>query len=170
MNKPELCALVAVAENGVIGRNNALPWRLRTDLQRFKQLTMGHSLIMGRKTYESIGRPLPGRKTIVLSRTPGLELPGVSIANSIDQALSLVPAGNRAFVVGGAEIYRLAMDRVTDLFLTRVLASVDGDATLDIWDTADFECVEECHVPADSSNEWPTLFQHLVRRSTAPRN
>jgi dihydrofolate reductase len=164
MSEIELSAVIAVAKNRTIGRNNALPWRLRSDLQRFKRLTLGHSLIMGRKTFESIGKPLPGRHTIVVSRQLDLQIADVRIANSIDDAVKSAPTGLRAFVVGGAEIYRLVLPRVTNLYVTQVLADIEGDAWLEEWDSAQFECVEQSYTPADSSNDWPTLFQHLIRR------
>ena len=100
MKDIELSAVIAVARNRTIGRNNTLPWRLRSDLQRFKRLTLGHALIMGRKTFESIGKPLPGRHTIVVSRQRDLQIADVRIANSIDDAVNSVPTGLRAFVVG----------------------------------------------------------------------
>ena len=118
---------------------------------------------MGRKTFDSIGKPLPGRQTIVLSRHKDREIPGVFFAESIEQAMANVPAGMIGFVVGGAEIYRLAMPSVTDLYLTKVLADVVGDATLEPWDGTKFRCVESAYVPADEFNEWPSEFQHLQR-------
>jgi dihydrofolate reductase len=159
-----LSALVAVARNGVIGRDNQLPWKLRSDLQRFKRLTMGHALVMGRKTFESIGRPLPGRQMIVLSRTLATIPDGVLVAGSLDEAQDLVAAGKHAFVVGGAEIYRQCLDRIQHMYITRVLADVEGDAMLAAWDETGFECVEQEYVPADERNEWPSTFQHWVRR------
>ena len=164
MSDYELSAVVAVARNGIIGKNNTLPWRLRSDLQRFKRLTMGHSLIMGRKTYESIGKSLPGRQTIVLSRNNDLEIQGARIVDSIDSAMKFVQEGTTAFVVGGAEIYRLAWPFVKHLYVTRVLADIDGDASLEEWDATQFDCVEQAYLPADLGNEWPTFFQHFVRR------
>jgi dihydrofolate reductase len=163
----KLNAVVAVAQNGVIGRNNQLPWRLRSDLQRFKRLTMGHCLIMGRKTFDSIGKALPGRTTLVLSRSPSPNLPNVQFATSIQDALALVPKDQQAFIVGGAEIYRATKSMVTDLYITRVQADVDGDAWLDEWDLSEFECIERENTPADADNQWPTLFEHWVRKTVA---
>jgi len=165
MNTHQLYAVVAVAQNGVIGRGNALPWKLRSDLQRFKRITMGHALIMGRKTYESIGRPLPGRQTIVLSRSQETRFEGVDVATTLDDALEMVQKDTHAFVVGGAEIYRLAMPRITRLYLTRILADVDGDAWMDFLDEKQFSCVDRSFVQKDDHNEWPTEFLHLVRKS-----
>ncbi len=166
MSTPPLSALVAVARNGTIGMANQLPWKLRNDLQRFKRLTMGNSLIMGRKTFESIGKPLPGRQTIVLSRQ-GQKIEGVQLAASLDEALEMMNAGCIGFVVGGAEIYRLAMPRIQSLYLTRVLADIAGDAFFCSWNEAAFECVEQSFQPADDYNDWPTEFLHLRRKATA---
>ncbi len=107
---------------------------------------------------------MPGRHTIVVSRQHDLQIADVRIANSIDDAVKSVPTGLRAFVVGGAEIYRLVLPRITNLYVTQVLADIEGDAWLEDWDAAQFECVEQSYTPADASNDWPTLFQHLIRR------
>jgi dihydrofolate reductase len=168
MSIPPLHAVVAVAQNGVIGMGNALPWKLRSDLQRFKRITMGHALLMGRKTYESIGKPLPGRQTIVLSRSHLTAFDGVCVASSIDHALEMVKQDSMAFVVGGAEIYRIAMPHISNLYLTRVLANVEGDAFMEPIDEAQFSCVERSFVPKDEFNEWPTEFLHLVRNGNQP--
>ena len=164
MSTHQLSAVVAVARNGTIGRGNALPWKLRSDLQRFKRLTMGHSLVMGRKTFESIGRPLPGRQTIVLTRQKDKNFEGVQIAISLEKAIALVPNDSIAFIVGGAEIYRVAMPLVTNLYLTRVLADIDGDTIFGPLDESEFDCMERSFIPADAFNEWPSEFQHLVRK------
>ena len=165
MSIDQLSAVVAVAKNGTIGRGNSLPWRLRSDLQRFKRLTMGHSLIMGRKTYESIGKPLTGRQTIVLTRQKGTTIEGVEIANSIADAVALVPNDSIPFVVGGADVYRVAMPMVTNLYLTRVLADIDGDSYFGPWDESEFKCIVRSFVPADAFNEWHSEFLHFVRKS-----
>ena len=167
MSIHQLSAVVAVARNGAIGLANTLPWKLRSDLQRFKRLTMGHTLVMGRKTYESIGRPLPGRQTIVLSRRQETHFDGVCVVASIEAAMAIVPRDSLAFVVGGAEIYRLAMPMIKDLYVTLVLANIQGDAFLEPWDESEFHCVESAFVPADEFNEWPSEFRHLVRRQNS---
>jgi dihydrofolate reductase len=165
MSINQLSAVVAVSQSGVIGRNNTLPWRLRSDLQRFKRLTMGHALIMGRKTFESIGKPLPGRQTIVLSRQKNWDFPGVCIVPSIDEALRQITGGKIGFVVGGAEIYRISMPKITNLYLTKVLADVAGDATFVPWNDSGFQCIERAYVPADEFNEWPSEFMHMKKAS-----
>ena len=107
MSDPEISIIVAVSENGVIGKDGDMPWRLRSDLQRFKKLTMGHTIIMGRKTWDSIGRLLPGRTTVILTRQSGFEVDGAVVVQSMEQALAATD-DRQPFVIGGAEIYRLA--------------------------------------------------------------
>lgn len=128
--------IVAAAENGVIGRNNALPWHLPEDLRYFRRVTMGKPIIMGRKTYESIGRPLPGRSNIVITRNPDFSAAGVRVVASVEEALRVAEeitdgdAGDELVVIGGAEIYRSALPRAERLYVTEVHAEVEGDAQL----------------------------------------
>lgn len=123
-----LTAIAAVARNGVIGAQGDLPWRLPADLRRFKALTTGHVLVMGRKTFESIGRALPGRSTIVVTRQPGWSADGVRVASSVDDALvTAAELGPETFVAGGAEIYAQTLARADRLELTEVHAEPDGD-------------------------------------------
>ena len=125
--------VVAMAENRVIGRNNQLPWYLPEDLKYFKRVTMGKPIIMGRKTFESIGRPLPGRTNIVISRNPDYKAEGIRVVQSLDQALDLceslavVDGGDEAMVIGGAELFEQALEYADRLFLTEVHAEVPGD-------------------------------------------
>ena len=121
----DVALIVAMAADRVIGRDNDLPWKLSSDLQRFKTLTMGCPIIMGRRTYDSIGRPLPGRRNIVLSRDTGLALEGCDVMASLDDALAI--DAPRVFVIGGAQIYREALPHASHLFVTQVRAQVDGD-------------------------------------------
>lgn len=123
-----LSIIAAVARNGVIGIENRLPWRLPEDLRHFKRLTLGHHLIMGRKTYESIGRPLPGRVTIILTRDPGYRAEGCLTAGSIEDALRLCGDDPEVFVVGGAELYAQSLPRADRLYLTEIDADFAGDA------------------------------------------
>lgn len=118
-------AIAAMSENRVIGRGAQIPWHLPEDFKWFKQTTLGHVLVMGRKTFESIGRPLPGRETIVLTRS-GFSHPGVITAATLEEVVAKV-AGLKAFIAGGAEIYRLALPRCSDLYLTLVKRTVEGD-------------------------------------------
>ena len=137
-----LSAIVAMASNRCIGRDNALPWRLPADLKRFKQLTMGHTLILGRKTYESIGRPLPGRTFIVVTRQRDYAPEGVQVAHSLEQALELA-RGDEVFIAGGADLYAQTMDRVQRLYLTHIARDFPGDTRFPDVDLSGWTCVEE---------------------------
>ena len=121
-------AIVAMAENRVIGNAGTIPWHIPEDFKFFKATTMGHAILMGRKTYESIGKPLPGRENIVLSRTM-LETPGVTVIRSIDELKEpeFTQGGRDLFVIGGEEIYRLLLPRVQELYVTKVPRTIDGD-------------------------------------------
>lgn len=148
---PRVTLVAAVAENGVIGRDNALPWRLPDDLRRFRALTLGHTVIMGRRTYDSLGRPLPERSNIVISRDPARRIEGVTVVGSLEAALSRLPDDAEAFVIGGAEIYRLALPVADRLVLTEVRASYKGDVRFPQWDRGRFvEAAREACVDAAS--------------------
>jgi dihydrofolate reductase len=139
--------IAAVSENNVIGQGNALPWRIPEDLARFKALTLGSTLVMGRKTFESIGRPLPGRTTVVLTRKSDFSAPGVLVAHDRQEAVSLAQ-GPHAFVAGGANIYELFLPLAKKLFLTRVHASFEGDTHFPAFDAREWELVSaERHAP-----------------------
>ena len=150
--------VVAVADNGVIGRGNALPWDLPDDLQHFKRTTMGRPIVMGRKTFESIGRPLPGRLNIILTRDPSWTAHGVSVASSIEQAIDLaegqafIDGADSVMVIGGAEVYRQALPFASRAFVTRVHGQVDGDAFFDLDDIASWREVTRERVPAGERN------------------
>jgi len=127
----EIVFIVAVAENGVIGANGAIPWRVKSDMQRFKALTIGKPVVMGRKTFESIGKPLPGRPNIVITRNPQWGHPDILVANSIGQALDLARlagAGDEVMVIGGAEIFNAVAPLAQRLYYTEVKRDYDGDA------------------------------------------
>ena len=135
----KIALIAAVAANGVIGQDNSLPWHLPEDLKAFKRITLGKPVIMGRKTYESIGRPLPGRTNIVLSRQPDWAPPGVLVATDLDQALDLAgQAGGEGevMVIGGEQIYRQALPRADRLYLTLVDREVPGDTCFPAVDSA----------------------------------
>lgn len=123
-----LSLIVAMARNRTIGVNNTLPWRCSEDLKHFKALTMGHHMIMGRKTFDSIGRPLPGRVTVVVTRNTDLQIDGCQIAHSLNEAIAACAGDNEIFIVGGAELYRQAIALVDTLYITEVQQDVEGDA------------------------------------------
>jgi dihydrofolate reductase len=165
----DIIIVVAVSKNGVIGRGNTLPWKLRSDLQRFKQLTMGHALIMGRKTWDSIAKLLQGRTTIVISRTMSLPMNGDGgtgplVVRTLEEAVAQTPAGQFPMVVGGAEIYRLALPHCRQLWLTRVEAEIAGDTFFPKWQDPSWKCVEQTPHPAGDRDEFPTTFEKWVRQ------
>jgi dihydrofolate reductase len=129
-----LNVIVAMARNRVIGINNTLPWRLPADLQHFKALTMGHHIVMGRKTYESIGKPLPGRTTVIVTRNADYRVEGCLTAASIDAAIAACGADPEIFFVGGAELYAQVLSRADRLYLTEIQADYDGDAHFPAFD------------------------------------
>ncbi len=158
-----LSIVVAMAENRVIGRDNALPWRLPDDLRRFKELTLGKPMIMGRKTYESIGRPLPGRTTIVVSRQPGLAFEGCVVVDSMRAALAAAGGASEVALVGGAQLYREALPMVHRIELTRVHANVDGDAFFPELDPREWhETIVAVHA-ADDRHPYAFTFSYLER-------
>lgn len=163
MSEPEIVFVVAVARNGVIGHENRLPWRLKADLAHFKATTLGHPILMGRKTWESLGRPLPGRRNLVVTRNMNYQAPGAEVFRDTDAALGAVGSG-KIFVIGGAELFRQLFDRVRVLVLTEVGAEVSGDVFFPIFDREDFsETRRESH-PADAENEYPFDFVELIRK------
>lgn len=158
-----LTAVIAMTSNGVIGHEGGMPWKLRTDLRRFKNMTMGGTLIMGRRTYDSIGRPLPGRKTIVITRDDSWSAEGVVRARSPMDAVAMA-RGTCGYVVGGAEIYRQLLPHCQYLNLTRVLARVEGDTTVEI-ELSEFTITERTRIPASDTDQYPTEFLKMVRSS-----
>jgi dihydrofolate reductase len=166
-----LIIVVAAAENGVIGRDNQLLWRLKTDLRRFRDITWGKPMIMGRKTYQSIGKPLPGRQTIVLTHDPGFAPDGVHVAHSWPEAvatgreLAASMGADAVAVAGGAEVYALALPETQKLFLTQVHAAPDGDAVFPPYDPAAFRELRRVVHAAGPDDECPFTFIDLERRS-----
>lgn len=158
--------VVAADERWAIGRGGELPWRLPEDLRRFKALTLGKPIVMGRRTWESIGRPLPGRRSIVVSRQPGLVLAGATVAGSIEAALRTAEGAAEACIIGGAGIYRAALPRTDVVHLTRVHTVVeDADTFLDPLDPADWIEVSREEWPADDRHASACSFVELRRRA-----
>ena len=166
-SRPVITLIAAIAENGALGRDGGLPWRLPADLKRFKRLTLGHHLILGRRTWETLDAPLPGRIPVVVSRRGGLPA-GILHAATIDEAVAIaVAAGDsEPFVGGGAEIFRLALeeDRIDRLYLTRIHQRFDGDVFFPAWDEARFDLVaREDHTVAEG-HPYPFSFLDYQRR------
>ncbi len=156
--------IYAQSENGVIGQNNQLPWHLPADLQHFKKITTGHTIVMGRKTYESIGRPLPNRRSVVVSRH-GFQDQGVDVCPSFETAVELCAGEKEVFVIGGAELFATALAHADCVYRTIVHTNVDGDVTLPELDEAIWTLVESTRVRADEKNAFDLTFQHFIRRS-----
>ena len=160
-----LSIIAAMSANRVIGNNNNLPWRLPADLKRFKSLTMGHHLIMGRKTFESIGKPLPGRTTVVITHQTGFAPEGVLVAHSIDQALDVVTGDDEVFVAGGAQIYQQMLPRADRLYLTSIHEEFEGDTNFPEFEESDWQLISEEGYEPDEKNPYPYTFLIYERSS-----
>lgn len=161
---PLLILVAALAQNRVIGRDGALPWHLPNDLRFFKQITMGKPLLMGRRTWESIGRPLPGRRMIVLSRDPTYRAEGVVVVNSLAAALEAAAAAAEIMVIGGAALFAQTLPLAARMYLTQVEAEIPGDVWFPVWDVRPWRLAwQEAH-PADARHAWPYCFQRWERR------
>jgi dihydrofolate reductase len=157
--------VVAMARNNVIGRDNGLPWRLPADLQHFKSVTMGKPVLMGRKTYESIGKPLPGRTNLVLTRDSSWRARGVVVVHSIDEALR----GDELAGIGGAEIFQLLIPLATRIHLTRIEADIPGDTVFPPLDYSEWVETDSRSLAADQRNAYDMTFVTLERASAAVR-
>ena len=161
--------VAAVADNGVIGDDNRLIWRLKSDLRRFREITLGKPMIMGRKTFDSIGRPLPGRRTIVLTRDPGFAVPGVDVARSFDAAcargreLAREMGVTEVIVAGGTQVYQQAMPVAQTLRLTRVHAMPDGDARFPDFDSTHFRVIRKSDHASGPDDEFAFTFIDMER-------
>ena len=162
--------VVAVSENGVIGKDNQLPWRLPSDLRYFKQLTTGHTVIMGRKTYQSIGKALPNRRNIVISRDLGFKGDGIEVVAHFGDALKACLGEDEVFIIGGASIYEKAfdLDVVDRIYMTIVHAEVDGDAHFQIPGGKSWLIDHSERHPADEKNQFAHTFITKVRQREAP--
>ncbi|MBM4191978.1 MAG: dihydrofolate reductase [Gammaproteobacteria bacterium] len=163
---PRFTLIVAVADNGVIGREGGLPWKLSEDLRRFKQRTLGRPVVMGRKTWESLGRPLPGRTNMVVTRRSDytVESPGVVVVRNLDAAIEAAGDVEEIMISGGAEIYALALARAELIELTQVHAAVDGDTIFPALPSDVWQEIARSEHPADERNQYPTSFITMQRR------
>ena len=164
---PLVSIIVATDERGAIGRDGGLPWRLPDDLRRFKAMTMGKPIVMGRKTWDSIGKPLPGRHSIVITRQAGFGVPGVTVAASLDEALRAAGDVPEVCIIGGAEIYRLALPRADLIHLTRVHAVVDADTYFPELGAGEWDEVQVEQHAADEKHVYAYSCLELQRRHTA---
>lgn len=159
-----------MARNRVIGRDNALPWRLPADMKHFRELTTGHPVLMGRKTFESLGRPLPNRTNIVVSTDRHYAPPGCLVAHSLDEALALAdahvpPDDPEIFVIGGEKLYAQMLPRADRLYMTRVETDAEGDARFPEFDLGAWREIRRDLHPADDKNPFPCTFLTLERKS-----
>ena len=157
--------IVAASTNNAIGIRGELPWRLSSDLQHFKATTMGKPIVMGRKTWDSIGRPLPGRQNIVITRQAGYVAEGCDVVASLAEAAEAAGDENEIMVIGGSEIYSLALPLADRLYMTRVHAAVDGDAFFPEIDATEWRLIDEEHHEADERNEHPYSFRVFERET-----
>lgn len=157
--------IVAASTNNVIGARGKLPWRLSSDLKRFKALTMGKPIVMGRLTYESIGRPLPGRQNIVISRNAGFSAAGCDVVQTIDAAVDAAGDAQEIMVIGGSHIYAEFLPRADRIYLTRVQADINGDAFMPELPVIEWHEASRESCAADETNEFDSIFTVLVRGS-----
>lgn len=161
---PSLSIIAAMDRNRLIGRDNQLPWQLPADLQHFKSTTMGKPIVMGRKTWESLGRPLPGRVNIVITRNTAYQAEGTTVVHSLEEALTVASDAEEIMIIGGANLYTQALAQVERLYLTRVEGSFEGDAWFPEFSDADWQLQSsEMHEP-DEKNRHPYRFETLFRK------
>ena len=163
MSKRTISMIVAAAENGVIGKDGDMPWKLSADLKNFKRITMGSTMIMGRKTWDSIGRLLPGRTTVIVTRQSDFQVEGAIVANSLESALSATDEAS-LFIVGGAEIYQLALPFVSRIFLTRIHENIHGDTVMPEINFDQWKKVDSVSHPADEKNSHDFTFEVWEKR------
>lgn len=159
--------IVAVSENGVIGKDNQLLWRLPDDLKRFKRLTLNHPIIMGRKTFDSIGKPLPGRTSIVVTRNTEFSVEGVITCNSLKNAIDAAKKveSEEAFIIGGGELYKLAQPIATHLYVTEVETIIDGDTYFEISDSSAWNETERTVHEADENHKFRFAFVNYSKKA-----
>lgn len=168
-DKKTVSIIVAVSENGVIGRSGDIPWKLKRDLRRFRDITVGSTVIMGRKTYESLDvKPLPRRQNVIITRNLSYEAPGCMIATSLDDALQKAESPN-IFIIGGASLYNEALSRADRIYLTRVHTVVLGDTFFPDVNFSEWDTFENTPYPSDRENMFPTTFIHFVRKPLSPQ-
>ena len=163
-SKPKVALVAAMSENRVIGRDNQLPWHLPADLKFFKQLTSGHVIIMGRKTFESMGKPLPDRTNIIVTRDRNYEAPGALVVGSLDEALQLRTEHAEVFVLGGGELFRAAMPIADRIYLTLVHAHINGDVQFPEMSEREWMIISDAYRPADEHNTFAMSFRRYERR------
>lgn len=160
----KISIVAAIAKNRVIGKNNRLPWRLPRDMQHFREVTTGKPVIMGRKTFESIGKALPGRKNIILTRDSNFRAEGCVVVHSVEEALAAVEGTQEIMVIGGAEIYKAFLPRVERMYLTEIHADFEGDTFFPEYDPSEWQETERQDFPADEKNPYRYSFVVFERK------
>jgi dihydrofolate reductase len=160
----KISIIVAMDRKGVIGRDNELPWHLGTDLKNFKKITMGKPVIMGRKTHDSIGKALPGRKNIIITRDEAYEAEGCEVCHGLDEALAVCKDAEEAVIIGGRDIYELALPRAHRIYLTEVQADIMGDVYFPDIDRTGWDEIERIDFEADEQNDFPFSCSILEKR------
>ena len=154
----------AMSDNGVIGRENTLPWHMPADLSHFRRITSGHPIVMGRKNYESIGKPLPQRTNIILTRDPSYRAPGCVVVHTLDEALEQTRNADKVFIIGGADIYRQFLPKADRLYLTQIHAHIDGDTFFPDYNPSLWHEIGREDHRADQKNPYPYSFITLEKR------
>jgi dihydrofolate reductase len=162
----KISLICAASQNGIIGRDNRLPWRLPADLAHFKRLTIGHYILMGRKTYQSIGKPLPNRTNIVITRQAGFQAEGCLVAHTLEDALDLCPSDEEIFVIGGAEIYHQVQPVADKIYLTRIWQDFEGDTLLFEINLRGWQETSRDDFAPDEKNKYPYSFITYEKGST----
>jgi dihydrofolate reductase len=166
---PGITLIVAVADSGVIGRDNTLPWHLPDDLKRFKRLTMGKPMVMGRKTFESIGKPLPGRQNIVVTRDANYRREGITVVHDLDAAVRAAGGAPEIMIIGGAELFRLSLPRAGRIHLTRVHGDIAGDVMWPALDSREWHVVESERHDADERHAYAMTFELWEKRTESTK-
>lgn len=159
-----LTLIAAAAENNALGKDNDLVWHLPDDFKRFKQITSGHYIIMGRKTFESFPKPLPNRTHVIISRQKDYTAEGCIVVNSLDDAIAACPQDEEVFIIGGGEIYRQSIERADKIELTRVHTSVEADAFFPEIDSNEWELVNEDYHPKDDRHKFDFTYKTYIKR------
>ncbi len=159
----KISIIVAFDENRLIGRDNGLPWHLPADLKHFKSITMGHHMIMGRKTFDSIGKPLPGRVSVIVTRQKDLKIEGCMVVNTLDEALEKCKGQEEVFIIGGAQIFNCTMPMATDLYITQIHHQFEGDTHFPEISEKEWQVVSKEDCNPDEKNEWGYSFINYTR-------
>lgn len=160
----KISLIVAFDENRLIGNNNALPWHLPADLKHFKNITMGHTMIMGRKTFDSIGKPLPGRVSMIITRQKDYKVEGCIVVNTMEEALKKCNDQEEVFIIGGAQIFECTLPIATDLYITKIHHAFTGDTHFPEISEKEWEQISEVTNERDEKNEWPYSFIHYKKK------